>query len=614
MSRPGSSLPMDRRSGPESFRVLLVGDDDDLAEAAVRSLSARRSVIVERAISAADAIDLLGKSSFDTVICDCIPPGMSGVELLDQSRGMGVRVPFVMLMDRDEKGMVVAAITNEASFATCEGADDPSRFAALLPVIEDLIRRSRDMSAMIESREALEQIVNASPVVVFLLKADPLWSVAFVSRNITQFGYTPDEFISGRLSFADIIYPEDLLRLEAGVSEYVAKGESFFDVESRVLAKSGDLRWIDSRVFVRRDADGKVLGYQGIVVDITERVKYKEAIERLALIVDSSQDAIISKDLEGTILTWNPAAESLYGYSVDEAIGKPISMVIPQDRHEEYFALFRQVKLGKTVPRFETVRVRKDGTEVNVSLTISPIRDRTGKIMGASAIARDITESKKAEEALRQANEKLTLLGSLTRHDVINQIGILTGYLSLLKDETDDAARAKYIESAKRSCVTIAEQLQFAGSYQKTGTKAPEWTRVRLEFLGAVSSLDLGSVEVSESLGNLELLVDTMFEKVFPNLLMNSRRHGEKVAKVEVSYRQRGDDLIVTYSDDGVGIPHEEKEKVFEKGYGKDSGLGLFLVQEVLGMTGIDIQEVGAPGSGASFEIIVPPGKYRFAP
>lgn len=614
MMRPGSSLPSYNRPSPDSYRVLLVEEDDGLAKAAIQSLSARNTVVVERAVSAAEAADLLSKSSFDTVICSCRLPDMTGVELLDMSRDMGVRVPFVMLMDKGEEGMVVAALTYDAGFATCEGADESSRFAALLPVIENLVRRSRDMNAMIESREALEQIVNASPVVVFLLKADPLWSVAFMSKNITQFGYAPDEFTSGRLSFADIIHPEDLLRLESGMSEYVAKGESFFDVESRVLSKSGDLRWIDSRVFVRRDAEGKVLGYQGIVVDITERVKYKEAIERLALIVDSSQDAIISKDLEGTILTWNPAAESLYGYSADEAIGKPISMVIPPDRHEEYFALFRQVKLGKTVPRFETVRVRKDGSEVNVSLTISPIRDRTGKIRGASAIARDITESKKAEEALRQANEKLTLLGSLTRHDVINQIGILTGYLSLLKDEIDEAARTKYIESAKRSCLTIAEQLQFAGSYQKTGTKAPEWTRVRLELLGAVSSLDVGSVEVIESLGNLELLVDTMFEKVFPNLLMNSRRHGEKVAKVEVSYRQSGDELIVTYSDDGIGILREEKEKIFEKGYGKDSGLGLFLVQEVLGMTGIDIREVGDPGSGASFEIVVPPGKYRFAP
>ena len=593
---------------------MLVERDDEVAKAAADSLSARGTINVERVASTPEAIDLLRKSTFDAVLCGCPMSDMDGVHLLDSARDAGIDVPFVLIIERGDGKTIAAALGDDARFAVCEGADRSSRFAALLPVVEDVVRRSHDMDSIVENREALEQIVNASPVVVFLLRADPLWSVAFVSKNITQFGYTPDEFMSGRLTFADVIHPEDMLRLEEGVSEHVAMGERFFDVESRILSKSGEMRWIDSRVFVRRDAEGNVQGYQGIVVDITERVKYKETIERLALIVDSSQDAIISKDLDGKILTWNPAAESLYGYFPEEAVGKSISMIIPPARQEEYYALFKQVKLGMTVPRFETVRVRKDGTEVNVSLTISPIKDRMGKIVGASAIARDITESKRSEEALRQANEKLTLLGSITRHDVINQIGVLTGYLSLLKDEPDEAARAKYIESARHSCMTIAEQLQFAGSYQKTGTKAPEWIRVRLELFGATGSIDLGTITVSESLGNLELFVDTMFEKVFPNLLMNSRRHGEKVTRVDVSYRRSADDLILTYSDDGIGIPKEDKKRIFEKGYGKDSGLGLFLVQEVLGMTGIDIREVGEPGSGAKFEMVVPPGKFRFGP
>ena len=592
---------------------MLVEEDDEVAKIAADSLSVRGTVTVERATSASEAIALLSRSTFDAIVCECHMSDTDAVNLLNQARDAGIDIPFVMLVERGDGQMIAAALVNDASFTICEGTDEASRFAALLPLVEDVVRRSHDMDSILESREALEQIVNASPVVVFLLRSDPLWSVAFVSKNITQFGYTPDEFMSGRLTFADVIHPEDMLRLEEGVSEYVARGERFFDVESRILSKSGELRWIDSRVFVRRDAEGNVQGYQGIVVDITERVKYKEAIERLALIVDSSQDAIISKDLDGKILTWNPAAESLYGYFADEAVGEPISMVIPPERQEEYYALFKQVKMGKTVPRFETIRIRKDGTEVNVSLTISPIRDRMGKIVGASAIARDITESKKSEEALRQANDKLTLLGSITRHDVINQIGILTGYLSLLKDELDEAARAKYIESARHSCMTIAEQLQFAGSYQKTGTKAPEWIRVRLELLGAVGSIDLDTIEVSESLGDLELFVDTMFEKVFPNLLINSRRHGGKVTRVDVSYRESADDLILTYSDDGVGIPPEDKQRIFEKGYGKDSGLGLFLVQEVLGMTGIDIREVGEIGSGARFEMVVPPGKFRLS-
>lgn len=595
------------------LRVLLVDVEDGPFKTAAESLSAEKMVVVEGAASAAEAVDMLETSSFDVVVSGFHLRSADGIALLEGMREKGVDIPFVMLMEHGEKGMVVATVSEDVSFVTCDGDNDPSKFAALLNVVQDLVHRDRGVRATIESKNAFEQIVNASPVVVFLLRARPMWSVAFVSSNITQFGYTPDEFESGKLSFIDVIHPEDMLRIEAGMSEHMARGERFFAFESRVLTKSGELRWVDTRVFVRKDADGNVLSYQGIVIDVTERVRDKEAIERLALIVDSSSDAIISKDMDGTILTWNAAAESLYGHKAEEAVGKHVSIIIPQDRQEEYSRLLKQVNLGKTVPRFETVRMRKDGTKVDVSLTISPVRDRAGKIVGASAIARDITESKMAEDALMQANEKLTLLGSITRHDVINQIGILTGYLSLLDGEADEAVRSKYVESARRACRTMAEQLQFAGSYQRAGTKAPEWTRVRLEFLGAVSSIDMGPVQVSESLGNLEILADLMFEKVFPNLLLNSRRHGVKVTRVTVGYRQAGDDLIVTYSDDGVGIPADEKARIFEKAYGRDSGLGLFLVQEVLAMTGIDIREVGEPGSGASFEIVVPAGKYRFS-
>lgn len=465
----------------------------------------------------------------------------------------------------------------------------------------------------LEGREHFERVVNASPVVVFLMRIDPLWSVIFVSKNVTQFGYAPDEFESGELTFAEVVHPYDLSALEREARERISAGDSKIELECRIMTKAGEIRWVDSRILIRRDSEGNILDYQGIVLDITDRRKYQEEIERLARIVDSSLDAIVGKGMDGIILTWNPAAEELYGYSAEEAIGKPVSFIVPPERYEEYRKAFRQVKRGKRIPWFETVRIRKDGTRVDVSLTISPVKDGAGKIIGASAIARDITARKRTEEALRQANEKLGLLGSLTRHDVINQIGIMMGYLSLLEDDSDEITRSRHISAAKQACLSITEQLQFAGSYQRAGTKSPEWARMKLELASAVSSLDMSGIEVDDSTEDLEILVDPMFEKVFLNLLVNSRRHGQKVTRIAVRHFSRDRDLIVTYSDDGVGIPAAEKEKIFESGYGKDSGLGLFLIQEILAMTGISIAEVGTPGEGSVFEMTVPRGKFRFA-
>ncbi|MGB2826390.1 MAG: PAS domain S-box protein [Thermoplasmata archaeon] len=467
------------------------------------------------------------------------------------------------------------------------------------------------LSEALSSREAFEKIVNASPVVVFQLDPIPPWNVEFVSDNVTQFGYTPDEFSSGKITFVDVLHPGAAEAVLEEVEKHILAGDDLFSLKFQGLTKNGATLFIDAHVYARHDSEGNVTKLQGVLLDDTERRRTALAIERLASMVDSTTDAIISKSTDGTIQTWNPAAESMYGYSVDEAVGNPISMLIPPDRLDEYYRRFSQAKRGIRGQPFETVRMRKDGSLVDVSLTISPVKDRSGMTIGAFAIARDITERKKAEKALEQANEKLNLMGSITRHDAINQIGVLSGYLSLAEDDSNDRERTEHLEAAKKACKTITEQLQFAGSYQKAGTMDPAWTRIRLEFAGAASVIDMGDIQVKEKLGDLEVLADPMFERVFLNLLTNTRRHGQKVTQVAVEFEPKDDAVVIRYSDDGVGIPADAKEKIFQRGYGMDSGLGLFLVREVLGITGMSIEEIGVPGEGAVFEILVPSGKHR---
>jgi signal transduction histidine kinase len=157
----------------------------------------------------------------------------------------------------------------------------------------------------------------------------------------------------------------------------------------------------------------------------------------------------------------------------------------------------------------------------------------------------------------------------------------------------------------------ISQQLEFAGSYQKAGTKPAEWVHVRLDLAGAMSGVELGHVKVENDVGNLEVWADPMFEKVLFNLLDNAVRHGGKLTRIRVFTERRGDDLVIVVEDDGVGVSPDEKELIFGKGYGKNTGHGLFLCREILGITGMTIVEVGDLGKGSRFEIFVPAGKHR---
>jgi signal transduction histidine kinase len=225
------------------------------------------------------------------------------------------------------------------------------------------------------------------------------------------------------------------------------------------------------------------------------------------------------------------------------------------------------------------------------------------------------TRLESSQSAYEIANKKLNLLSTITRHDIKNQVTGLLGFLELSKEKTTDPDLLHFIDREESAAQNIQRQIEFTKNYEDIGVRAPQWQDIGIRVRALQTLIPPGEITVSVAITGLEVFADPLLEKVFENLIDNSRRHGERVRHISFSTLQYGlDYLALVYEDDGIGVHEADKERIFEKGFGKNTGLGLFLTREILSITGLEIKETGVYGRGVRFEIMVPKGKYRFSP
>ena len=265
----------------------------------------------------------------------------------------------------------------------------------------------------------------------------------------------------------------------------------------------------------------------------------------------------------------------------------------------------------RTEPQ-ETKIIRADGTERWNIVSGTPIFDHEGNLIAGLIVFPDITHHKKTEEALAQANKKLNLLSSMTRHDTLNSLVALIGYLDLLSDPSEEIATKELVQRCTSVTHKIRNQISFTKDYQDMGVKAARWQRPEEIIERKWHLLDTKEVLITTNLTGLTVFADPLFEQVIYNLLENALRYGEKITRISSSYQSDPGGLIWIFEDDGAGVPDDMKEKIFEKNIGKNSGLGLFLAREILEITNITIHENGIFGKGARFEMHIPHGKFRF--
>lgn len=335
-----------------------------------------------------------------------------------------------------------------------------------------------------------------------------------------------------------------------------------------------------------------------------------ESMERYRAIIDNAAEGILLVSCgNGEIVEANPSIIRLLGYSSRELIGLPVSTIMGDENA-------RLTGDGVCSPNGSPIETRfrcRDGSYKEIEMTSSIIHRREGPAL-LCLIAHDVTEKKHAEMALREAHRKLNLLSGITRHDILNQLTILIGFLELSRPEVAGTPLEGYVEKEKNAAIAIRRMISFTREYEEIGQQRPVWQRTA-DIIRQVGRTVLHpDITVSCRIGDLEIFADPLLERVFHNLLDNAIRHGKHVKTITITAEPADQGLRIRWEDDGTGVPDAEKERIFERGYGKNTGLGLFLAREILSLTGITIRETGTYGAGACFELTVPAAMFRYIP
>jgi len=484
--------------------------------------------------------------------------------------------------------------------------------------------------ALRESEAMLQVILHASPVMQFVIdrhhrviswnKAMETYSGILATDIIGTDGQWRAFYPEKRPILADIVMdgPADLLEeLYSGKYSKSRIVEDGYEVTDFFPSMGVSGKWLHATALPIKDIKGNVIGSIETVEDITERKKAEDALKEsekfLNNVIENIPNMIFVKDARNLhYVRLNRAGENLIGYKREELYGKGVYDFFPKaeaDIISKYDQDAMEQNVVMDIPE-EKIRTRYRGERVLHTKIIS-IYDEEGARRFLLGISDDITEHRRIENALQLARNKINLLNSVTFQDIQNAAFSLFAYHELMKTFVTDEKGKSFLEKQEQFNKKILDSLDFAKNYQNLGVKPPRWQNVERTFLLAISHLNFLNIERNLDLKGLEVYADPLLETVLYHIMKNSLVHGARVTKVNLWYEKKSDHLILYIEDNGLGIPVEEKNMIFDRGYGKDSGLGLFLVREVLSITNITIKETGEPGKGARFEITVPHGGYR---
>jgi len=463
--------------------------------------------------------------------------------------------------------------------------------------------RSRVSEERRKSRENLENFCDE--IEDYLYVTDTSGFILMTNTSLQKYtGYREDELTGNHIS---MIHPPEY-KDEVGV---VFNGITKANLGSHfipVMTKTGETAPAETRVSPGRWGGSEAIFAVSRNISGLKKAhdEVLESERRFRAVFDQSFQLAGILDKKGRILYVNKTMLKFAGLDYEECKGKYIwdlDMCKGRTALDDKIMDSVRVALGGVTVKGEFNIPDADGILRSLDVSIRPVRDDDGNVIYIVPEAVETTRRKKAEEALLQANHKLLLLNSITRHDILNRVTPVLGFLELAKDSSENPVMAEMIEKLRLEVTDIENLIKFTGFYDELGAAKPSWQNPG-KIIGSLNVPK--GIKVRCDLPEIEVYADPMLEKVFSNLLDNSLMHGSGVSEIAVSCRSTDEGTSIFWKDNGRGIPDLKKEKIFLRGFGDNSGLGLFLSKEILSITGIDIRECGKEGEGALFEIIIP--------
>ncbi|MGH2809638.1 MAG: PAS domain-containing sensor histidine kinase, partial [Actinomycetota bacterium] len=458
------------------------------------------------------------------------------------------------------------------------------------------------------------------------------------------FGWPRDEMLGRRL--VDTIIPPSYREAHTeGMRHLHATGEQKVlgqRLELSALRRDGSEFPVELTIWAAGSAP---LSFNAFIRDITEKRRAEELRGLLVAIVESTDDTVIAYSLDGTVQSWNAGAESLYGYPAEEMIGRAFTEIVPDDLLAEAERNLATVARGEKIRDFETRRKTESGQMVDVSITISPILDPSGKVIGLSSIGRDITKRKRAEQVLKRAFEheremvqklqqvdqiKSNFVSSVS-HELRTPLTSIVGYLELLLEEEDGAftgAQQEMIGIIDRNSRRLLELIEDVLTLSRIESGKFEISPSRLELKSLVDEVSRAvlpmltsrSLEFAVELGDVkQVMADaSQLERVLLNLLTNAIKFTPDGGRITVSAHREGAMVAVSVADTGIGIAHEDQAKLFDYFYRASAaqamaipgtGLGLAIVKNIVEKHGGTVRVESEPGAGTTFTFTVPSGR-----
>jgi PAS domain S-box-containing protein len=429
------------------------------------------------------------------------------------------------------------------------------------------------------------------------------------------FEYAIPLFHKRRPMIVDFIFAPDIEIEKEGYSGIQWTGNSV-SAETPATGVDGRflfIREIASPIF---DKYGEIAGAIESIADITalkhREMTLKDAELKFRIIIETTSSAIALLEEDATISYINPEFEKIIGYVKEEVEGKKkwTDFVAPPDleRMKDYESQCRSDV--EIVPSNHELRfIRFDGEARNGFCTITSIPDTSRMIFSLI----DITDKIREENALQQAIKKFNFLNSIARHEILNHLTVVKGFIELSKDQLHNPEfLLKSFDKELGAANAIQNLMIFSRDYQNMGIQPPAWYNVSKTIKSAVAGIRFGSITLTDETESVDIYADQMIEKVFFYLVDNAVRYGGKISEIRFFCEESFEELHVICEDDGIGIPPDAKKKIFNRQFFQNKGLDMYLSREIVSITGMSIRETGTYGTGSRFEILVPKGAYRF--